>query len=921
MISGMIHTSGGLSSTYPANVIYPNRYGAKGGAMSYRYGTVSNLNTISLGVYYTFTDNDIGKLAFVEGQELTIIGVSGGNAILSGNVNAGNGSNKQFLIGYDDTAAFSAAFESAKLIGLFVGNGAVSESGWSGGMPYGGIVQLGNTGYMVRNSQASYDAGKRAAIVVPRRCGLVGQGMGQTHIYLMPGNIGHGITNENSKVSGGGWDDFMHIAEFSLFGNKGYQTSGCLNGIHFLAAFNNYFKVDNFMCMQNLRVMECKQHCFYISGRGEGVYFNLFAYDADQYGIYVDGYMDSRFFVCNAGGNKKTGIRVNRSAAVHFTNCKSFYSGASGGSNEADSANWAFLADSYLNGQCVVTGCESQEARGSGFYIQSGINQFTGCLSSDPGRTALIGGTPPAIRAGFHLAGNTTGYVSPWYNVFSGCYVRPSLELNYGNPGANMYNGTHAVYINDNARGNAGTIHTFAQGSYTNSKLGGPGITNRLNGELSIDGNFLPSDWPSAPTITSVVYQPSFAARVSFTAPSTTGGRAIRDYTVEYKLTADSVWQKFTDSMSDALFIDITGLTDGLSYDFRAYASNANGAGAISTTFTYTHEPTAPYAIADLMAIAGTTKAFLSWTAPVNGGSAITDYVVQYKLTSEPTTWTTFSDGTSTATTATVTGLTNDSSYDFSVLPVNAIGTGPVSNIRSAIPLLSLATLEDASMICFINPELPQGLTSANGTTIESINDLCGRAWDWTQATELDKPTKGTHTINGLDAVGYDGVRQYVNASSSLRSELPNGDFTLFIPFQIDAASLNRTSALLSSNSDYMLLYSRNEFDDMVAKAGGTNDTFLTFPTSEANPHIAVMRRSGSSLDFYIDGNKASITANAADQIYTSLIMGRVNAGYGQLDGAIGVCPFYGSALSLSKCNQIGPVLSTKYGVTWVTMT
>lgn len=902
-------------------VIDPHQYGAKGGALSYRYGTVTNLNTLSLGVYYTFTDNDIGKLAFVEGQELTIIGVSGGNAILSGNVNVGNGTNRQFLIGYDDTAAFAAAFAAAKRIGLFVGNGAVSEQAWSGGMPYGGVVQMRNTGYMVRNSQASWDAGKQAAIVVPRRCGLVGQGMGQTHIYLMPGNIGHCITNENSGVGGGGWDDFMHLSEFSLYGNHGYQPSGCLDGIYFKAAFNNYFKVDNFMCMHNLRINECKRDCLYISGRGEGVYFNIFCYNAYRYGMFIDGYVDSRFFVCNAGGNFKTGIRINRSAAIHLTNCKSFYSGASGGNVEADCANFAFLADSYLNGQVVVTGCESQEARGSGFYIQSGLNQFTGCLSSDPGRSALIGGTPPAIRAGFHLAGNNTGYVSPWYNIFTGCYVRPSLELNFGNPGALMYNGTHAVYINDNARGNCGTIYTFAQASYTNSKLGGPGITNRLNGELSIDGNFLPSDWPSAPTITSVVYQPSTAARVTFTAPASNGGRAVRDYTVEYKLTADSVWQKFTDSMSDALFIDITGLTDGQSYDFRAYASNANGAGAYSAVYTYTHQPSAPFAIADLMAIAGTTKAFLSWTAPVNGGSAITDYIVQYKLTSEPTTWTTFSDGTSTATTATVTGLTNDSSYDFRVLPVNAIGTGAASNIRTATPLISLATLEDASMICFINPELPQGLTSANGTTIESINDLCGRGWSWTQTTELDKPTKGTHTINGLAAVGYDGVRQYVNANSNLRSELPNGDFTLFIPFQIDATGLNKTNAILSSNGDYTLLYSRNEFDDVVCKAGGTSDASRTFPTSESNPHIAVMRRSGSSLDLYIDGNKASLSANAADQLYTSLIMGRVNAGYGQLDGAIGVCPFYGSALLLSKCNQIGPVLAAKYGITWVTMT
>ena len=55
----------------------------------------------------------------------------------------------------------------------------------------------------------------------------------------------------------------------------------------------------------------------------------------------------------------------------------------------------------------------------------------------------------------------------------------------------------------------------------------------------------------------------------------------------------------------------------------------------------------------------GSGEVALSWTAPVaNGGSAITDYVVEYS-TNGGSSWSTFADGTSTVTSATVTGLTN----------------------------------------------------------------------------------------------------------------------------------------------------------------------------------------------------------------------------------------------------------------------
>ncbi|HSE56663.1 MAG TPA: fibronectin type III domain-containing protein, partial [Candidatus Paceibacterota bacterium] len=99
----------------------------------------------------------------------------------------------------------------------------------------------------------------------------------------------------------------------------------------------------------------------------------------------------------------------------------------------------------------------------------------------------------------------------------------------------------------------------------------------------------------------------------------------------------------------------------------------------------------APSAVTTLAAGSGDTSAFLSWTAPANGGSAITDYVIGYRTIGAGS-WTTFSDGTSTVTTTTVTGLTNGTRYEFNVQAVNGDGTATDSNNPTTIPLKKIIT-------------------------------------------------------------------------------------------------------------------------------------------------------------------------------------------------------------------------------------
>lgn len=96
----------------------------------------------------------------------------------------------------------------------------------------------------------------------------------------------------------------------------------------------------------------------------------------------------------------------------------------------------------------------------------------------------------------------------------------------------------------------------------------------------------------------------------------------------------------------------------------------------------------APDPIIDLSTISANQSVNLTWSEPEDNGSPINSYTVQYKLSSEPLTWTTCADTTCTDTTpgATVPNLTNWESYDFRVYSTNDTGTSAASNIVTDIP-------------------------------------------------------------------------------------------------------------------------------------------------------------------------------------------------------------------------------------------
>lgn len=130
----------------------------------------------------------------------------------------------------------------------------------------------------------------------------------------------------------------------------------------------------------------------------------------------------------------------------------------------------------------------------------------------------------------------------------------------------------------------------------------------------------------------------------------------------------------------DSVHFDAASLrTMGGRYDVALKAAQANAAQV-------------PGAVENLNATPDDTEMALAWDVPSDtGGRDVSDYIVRYRVNGD-TDWITFSDGTSTSTSATVTGLTNGTSYDFQISAVNAQGEGATSETTAtpAVPVTPL---------------------------------------------------------------------------------------------------------------------------------------------------------------------------------------------------------------------------------------
>jgi hypothetical protein len=231
----------------------------------------------------------------------------------------------------------------------------------------------------------------------------------------------------------------------------------------------------------------------------------------------------------------------------------------------------------------------------------------------------------------------------------------------------------HALH-NTSSTGN-GVYSYGASSSFPNNSFGA--------GNYWVDVMFAALPAPGTVTNVTAATAGKTSANVSWTAPSSGGQPTSYKITPYVGSTAQTA--KTITGSPPATSTIVSGLTTGTTYTFKVQAINPNGSGPDSAASNAVTPLTAvvPPPPTGVSASAASGSARVTWTAPASDGdSAITGYTITPYVGS--TAQAPVQAGAS-ATAATVTALTNGTSYTFKVSATNNVGTGTQSASSNAV--------------------------------------------------------------------------------------------------------------------------------------------------------------------------------------------------------------------------------------------
>lgn len=245
----------------------------------------------------------------------------------------------------------------------------------------------------------------------------------------------------------------------------------------------------------------------------------------------------------------------------------------------------------------------------------------------------------------------------------------------------------------------------------------------------------------------------------------------------------------------------------------------------------------------------------LTWATPTSdGGAAITDYRIQYKL-SAASSWTTWAHTASVVTAATITGLANGSSYDFRVAALNFSGSSPYATVTNIAPgavngvVASDTFTRTAAELVGTNPTI--GLHAWSGATgALAANGSRAVAFSATPATGiviLDTGAKGDVVLTAVRGVSSIGEA----ATRNTRHYVKYVDSTNYIYLQIGLATSGTVTLTV------------------VAKIANVDTTILTTGAWPANVIPSSTALADYAISFSVIGTAVSATVNGTTRAGT----------------------------------------------------
>jgi len=229
----------------------------------------------------------------------------------------------------------------------------------------------------------------------------------------------------------------------------------------------------------------------------------------------------------------------------------------------------------------------------------------------------------------------------------------------------------------------------------------------------------------------------------------------------------------------------ITGLSNGTTYYISIQSDNATGWSARSAPRMPATPSVDPGPVSNVVATGGDAQATVAWTPGSTGQSPVTGYTI---LCSTGGAYTSCGSAGASATSATVTGLTNGMTYTFEVEATNTQGTGPASApsnaVTTAAPTITSGALPDGEV--GVAYDVTPTSTGGSGALTWSITDGSlpdGLTLDPSTGDITGTPTSGgtaTFALVATDGVGGTGTHDeaivVIDSPTITSDPLPGGE-------------------------------------------------------------------------------------------------------------------------------------------------
>ena len=402
---------------------------------------------------------------------------------------------------------------------------------------------------------------------------------------------------------------------------------------------------------------------------------------------------------------------------------------------------------------------------------------------------------------------------------------------------------------------------------------------------------------PSAPSLTAGSRQ----LTVAWTAP-TANGLSITDYDVQYRKSSATDWSEWAHT-GTAVTATITGLDGAATYEVRVRAESSAGDGPWSATTSLSTNAGLPDAPATPTLLLSSGQITVQWTAPYNGGSALTGFKAQYKESSAST-WTPHTFSSTGSTTQTAIGrLTNGTSYDFQVRATNAQGDGPWTTKASGTaggPAQVTATVARGNGQLTVSWTAP----ADNGNAINDYDVRYRQVGTGAWTRIFDGGSVGLTHVTGNDSAGSTDPIDFGNLGAGITREalgtnqglykVPNAidEMRIYLQANGGAAFTMRTSASKPTNlstGTVLASTTSNSFTTWVGPIAA-NGYFWASPTSGSSTYSLRYRRI-HHIDLATTATTYTVTGLTNNTAYEVQVRAENSQGSGQWSAAVSATP------------------------------